>query len=116
MASSSLLSVVQAAHDGLMVWKIFFLALFFKHQLVLNITMSSLNLNDPQKVTRSPSHTAPYRCGGMGDFYHDVQPTLAVLSCHYGPESLMNISGTLLNLHHEELRHLCRQKGGPNQY
>lgn len=79
--------MVQAAHDGLMVWKIFFLALFLKHQLVLNITMSSLNLNDPQKVTRSPSNRAPYGCCRIGDSRHDVQPT-----------NLQNVSDAVMSL------------------
>ncbi len=34
-----------------------------------------------------------------------------MLSCQYGPESLRNVSNTLLNLCHEELRQFWRQKG-----
>lgn len=41
--------------------------------------MSSLNLNDPQK--------SPYRCGGMGDFHHYVQPT-----------NLQNVSDAIMSL------------------
>ncbi len=35
----------------------------------------------------------------------------AMLSCQYGPKSLRNVSNTLLNLCHKELRQLWRQKG-----
>ncbi len=35
----------------------------------------------------------------------------AILSCQYGPKSLRNVSNTLLNLCHEELRPFWRQKG-----
>ncbi len=34
-----------------------------------------------------------------------------MLSCQYGPKSLRNVSNTLLNLCHEELRQFWRQKG-----
>ncbi len=34
-----------------------------------------------------------------------------MLSCQYGPKSLRNLSNTLLNLCHEELRQFWRQKG-----
>ncbi len=34
-----------------------------------------------------------------------------MLSCQYGPKPLRNVSNTLLNLCHEELRQLWRQKG-----
>ncbi len=34
-----------------------------------------------------------------------------MLSCQYGPKSLRNVSKTLLNLCHEELRQFWRQKG-----
>ncbi len=33
-----------------------------------------------------------------------------ILSCQYGPKSLRNVSNTLLNLFHEELRQFWRQK------
>ncbi len=33
-----------------------------------------------------------------------------MLSCQYGPKSLRNVSNTLLNLFHEELRQFWRQK------
>ncbi len=51
----------------------------------------------------------------------DVQPTNLqqlmlygcwwMLSCHNGPKSLRNVSNTLLNLCHKELRQFWRQKG-----
>ncbi len=51
----------------------------------------------------------------MGDSLMDVQPTnltnCVMLSCQYGPESLRNVSNSLLNLCHEELRQFWRQKG-----
>ncbi len=34
-----------------------------------------------------------------------------MLSCQYGPKSLRDVSNTLLNLYHEELRQFLRQKG-----
>ncbi len=34
-----------------------------------------------------------------------------MISCQYGPKSLRNVSNTLLNLYHEELRQFWRQKG-----
>ncbi len=34
-----------------------------------------------------------------------------MLSCQYGPKSLRNVSNTLLNLCHEELRQFWRQNG-----
>ncbi len=34
-----------------------------------------------------------------------------ILSCQYGPKSLRNVSNTLLNLCHEELRQFWRQNG-----
>ncbi len=34
-----------------------------------------------------------------------------MLSCQYGPKSLRNVSNTLLNLSHKELRQFWRQKG-----
>ncbi len=36
--------------------------------------------------------------------------TCMMLSCQYGPKSLRNVSSTLLNLCHEELRQFWRQK------
>ncbi len=45
----------------------------------------------------------------------DVQPTICsncvMQSCQYGPKSVRNVSNTLLNLCHEELRQFWRQKG-----
>ncbi len=34
-----------------------------------------------------------------------------ILSCQYGPKSQRNVSNTLLNLYHDELRQFWRQKG-----
>ncbi len=54
-------------------------------------------------VTRSQSNRAPLDV----DLHRDVQTNLlqlVMLSCQYGPKSLRNVSNTLLNLYHEELR------------
>jgi len=38
------------------------------------------------------------------------------ISCHYRPKSLRNVSITLVNLCHEELRVVLKAKMGPTQY
>ncbi len=60
-------------------------------------------------VTRSQSNRAPLGCGGMGDSHHgcaaDKSAATALCYRQYGPKSLRNVSNTLLNPCHEELRH-----------
>ncbi len=46
-------------------------------------------------------------CGGTGDSHHrcaakKICSNCVMLSCHYEPKSLRNVSNTLLNLCHEE--------------
>ncbi len=62
-------------------------------------------------VTRSLSNRAPLGCGGTGDLHHGCACNCVMLSCQYGPKSLRNVSNTLLNLCHKELRQFWRQKG-----
>ncbi len=64
-------------------------------------------------VTRSQSNRAPLGCGGTGDLHHGCAAcsNCVMLSCQYGPKSLRNVSNTLLNLCHEELRQFWREKG-----
>ncbi len=65
-------------------------------------------------VTRSQSNRAPLGCGGMRDSHHgcaaDKSAATAWLSSIW-PKSLRNVSNTLLNLCHEDLRQFWRQKG-----
>ncbi len=66
-------------------------------------------------VTRPLSNRAPLACGGTGDFAswmcsRQICSNCVMLSCQYGQKSLRNVSSTLLNLWHEELR-FWRQKG-----
>ncbi len=66
-------------------------------------------------VTRSQSNTAPLGCGGTGDLHHGCaaenlqQLHDAIMSIW--PKTLRNVSNTLFNLCHEELRQFWWQKG-----
>ncbi len=60
-------------------------------------------------VTRSQSNRASMACGGTGDSHHGWAADM--LSCQYGPKSLRNVSNTLLNLCHKELRQFWRKNG-----
>ncbi len=66
-------------------------------------------------VTGSQSNRAPLGCGGTRDWHHEcvVDKSAATVWCYQvnGPKSLRNVSNTLLNLCHEELRQFWRQKG-----
>ncbi len=64
-------------------------------------------------VTRSQSNRAPLGCGGtrFASWTCSRQICSVMLSCQYGPKSLRNVSNTLLNLCHGELRQFWRQKG-----
>ncbi len=64
-------------------------------------------------VTRSQFNRASLGCGGTGDSHHGCA---ADKSHQYGPKPLeqdrnRNVSNTLLNLCHEDLRQFWRQKG-----
>ncbi len=66
-------------------------------------------------VTRSQSNRAPLGFGGTEDSYHGWVADKSTTSawCYHvnnGPQSLRNVSNTLLNLCHEELRQFWRQK------
>ncbi len=66
-------------------------------------------------VTRSQSNRAPLGCGGTRDSHHGCADdksaaTVWLLSWSIWPTSLRNVSNTLLNLCHEELRQFWRQK------
>ncbi len=64
-------------------------------------------------VTRSQSNRAALGCGGTRDSHHgcaaDKSAATVMLSWQYGPKSLRNVSNTLLNLCHKELRQFWRQ-------
>ncbi len=66
-------------------------------------------------VTRSQSNRAPLGCGGTGDSHHgcaaDKSAETVMLSCQYGPISQRNVSNTLLNRCHKDVRQFWRQKG-----
>ncbi len=66
-------------------------------------------------VTRSQSNRAPLGCAGTGDSHHGCAVdkfifVCVMLSCQYGPKSLRNVSSTLLNLCHKELKQFWRPK------
>ncbi len=67
-------------------------------------------------VTRSQSNRAHLGCGGTGDLLaswmcsQQICSNCVMLPCQYGPKSLRNVSNTLMNLCHEELRQFWRQK------
>ncbi len=80
----------------------------------LNMTMSFTLLKWPP-VTRSQSNRAPFGMWWNGRFTswmctRQICINCVMLSCQYGPKSLRNVSNTLLNLCHEELRQFWRQK------
>ncbi len=65
-------------------------------------------------VTRSQSNRAPLGCGGTGDLHNGCAAdksasNCVMLSCQYGPKSLRNVSNTLLNQCHKELKQLFCQ-------
>ncbi len=67
-------------------------------------------------VTRSQSNRAPLGCGGTGDSHHGcaADKSAATAWCYHVnmDQNLWgNVSNTLLNLCHEELRQFWRQKG-----
>ncbi len=67
-------------------------------------------------VTRSQSNRAPLGCGGTGDSYswmcsRQICRNCVMLSCQYGPISQRNVSNTLLNRCHKDVRQFWRQKG-----
>ncbi len=64
-------------------------------------------------VSRSQSNRAPLGCGGFVSWMCSWQicSNCVMLSCQCGPKSLRNVSNTLLNLCHEELRHFWRRRG-----
>lgn len=65
----------------------------------LKMTMCLLFANT---LTRFHSNRAPFRCGGAGDLHHEC--------CHVTWTKISG-SNTLLNLCHEELRQLLKQRG-----
>ncbi len=81
----------------------------------LNMTMSSLYSNSLH------SHQISIQWSTFGMWWNgrfaswmcrrQICNNCVMLSCQYGPKSLRNVSNTLLNLCHEELRQFWRQKG-----
>lgn len=62
-------------------------------------------------VTRSQSNRPCFGCGEMENLHHGcAADTYAATICEYGPKCLKNISYSLLNSCHEEVRHSRRQK------
>ncbi len=66
-------------------------------------------------VTRSQSNRAPLGCGGTRDSHHGcaADKSAEIVWCYHVnmDQNLCNVSNTLLNLCHEELRQFWRQKG-----
>ncbi len=78
----------------------------------LNMTMSSLYSNG----LHSHQISIQYSTFGNGRFAswmcsRQICSNCVMLSCQYGPKSLRNVSNTLLNLCHEELKQFWWQKG-----
>ncbi len=81
----------------------------------LNMTMSSLYSNGLH------SHQISIQLSTFGMLWYRrfaswmcswrICSNYVMLSCQYGLKSLRNVSNTLLNLYHEELRQFWRQKG-----
>ncbi len=81
----------------------------------LNMTMSSLYSN------RLHSHQISIQYSTFGMWWNErfsswmcrrqICSNCVMLSWQYGPKSVRNVSNTLLNLCHEELKQFWRQKG-----
>ncbi len=81
----------------------------------LNMTMSSLYSNGlhSHQISIQKSTFGMWWNGRLTSWMcsRQICSNCVMLSCQYGPKSLRNVSNTLLNLYHEELRHFWRQRG-----
>ncbi len=81
----------------------------------LNMTMSSLYSNGlhSHQISIQYSTFGIWWNGRFTSWMYSRQicSNCVMLSCQYGPKSLRNVSNTLLNVCHEELRQFWRQKG-----
>ncbi len=81
----------------------------------LNMTMSSLYSNGlhSHQISIQQSIFGMWWNGRFASWMcsRQICSNCVMLSCQYGPKSLNNVSNTLLNLCHEELRQFWRQKG-----
>ncbi len=81
----------------------------------LNMTMSSLYSNGLHslQISIQQSTFGMWWNGRVASWMcsRQICNNCVMLSCQYGPKSLKNVSNTLLNLCHGELRQFWRQKG-----